>query len=82
MDYGDGQTQSYTFDAMGNRLSRQDSASGTKNYAYNAASMLLSTGGAGASGSQNDADGNTLVGNGRTNTWDSQSRRVLYIGRR
>ena len=41
---------------------------------YNAANMLLSTGGYGASGFQNDADGNTLVGNGRTNTWDSQNR--------
>jgi len=74
VDYGDGQTQSYTFDAMGNRLSRVDSASGTTTSSYNAANMLLSTGGYGASGFQNDADGNTLVGNGRTNTWDSQNR--------
>ena len=80
VDYGDGQTQSYTFDAMGNRLSRQDSASGTTNSAYNAANMLLSTGGYGASGFQNDADGNTLVGNGRTSAWDSQNRLVSCIG--
>ena len=79
MDYGDGQTQSYSFDALCNRLSRQDSASGTTNYAYNAANMLLSTGGYGASGFQNDADGNTLVGNGRTNTWDSQNRLVSCL---
>ncbi len=79
VNYGDGQTQSYTFDAMGNRLSRQDSAVGTTSYSYNAANMLLSTGGAGASGFNNDADGNTLTGNGRTNTWDSQNRLVSCI---
>ncbi len=79
VDYGDGQTQSYSFDAMGNRLSRQDSVSGTTNYSYNAANMLLSTGGYGASGFNNDADGNTLSGNGRTNAWDSQNRLVSCI---
>jgi len=79
VDYGDGQTQSYTFDAMGNRLQRQDSASGTTTYAYNAANMLLSTSGYGASGFQNDADGNTLTGNGRTNAWDSQNRLVSCL---
>ena len=80
MDYGDGQTQSYTFDAMGNRLSRQDSVVGTTTSTYNAANMLLSTGGYGASGFQNDADGNTLSGNGRTSAWDSQNRLVSCIG--
>jgi len=64
---------------MGNRLSRQDSASGTTTYAYNAANMLLSTSGYGASGFQNDADGNTLSGNGRTNAWDSQNRLVSCL---
>ena len=48
---------------------------------YNAANMLLSTSGAGASGFQNDADGNTLSGNGRTSAWDSQNRLVSCIGR-
>ena len=81
VDYGDGQTQSYTFDAMGNRLSRQDSASGTTTSSYNVANMLLSTARYGASGFQNDADGNTLSGNGRTNAWDSQNRLVSCIGR-
>ena len=41
--------------------------------------MLLSTSGAGASGFQNDADGNTLSGNGRTNLWDSQNRLVSCL---
>jgi len=44
VDYGDGQTQSYTFDALGNRTSKQDSVSGTENYAYNVANMLLTQG--------------------------------------
>jgi len=58
---------------------RPYSASGATNYAYNAANMLLSTSGYGASGFQNDADGNTLSGNGRTNAWDSQNRLVSCI---
>jgi RHS repeat-associated protein len=41
--------------------------------------MLLSTGGYGASGFNNDADGNTLMGNGRTNAWDSQNRLVSCL---
>jgi len=53
VDYGDGQTQSYGFDAMGNRLSRADSVAGTTNSAYNAADMLLSAGGTSAWDSQN-----------------------------
>ena len=79
VDYGDGQTQVYGFDAMGNRLQRQDSVSGTTNSSYNAANMLLSTTGAGASTYTNDADGNTLTGGGRTNAWDSQNRLVSCI---
>ena len=78
-DYGDGETQGYTFDAMGSRLSRVDSAAGTTNSTYNATNMLLSTGGYGASGFQNDADGNTVSGNGRTNAWNSQNRLVSCI---
>ena len=81
VDYGDGQTQSYSFDAMGNRLQRQDSVSGTTSSSYNAANMLLSTTGAGASTYSNDLDGNTLTGGGRTNAWDSQNRLVSGIGR-
>jgi len=41
--------------------------------------MLLSTGGSGASGFSNDADGNTLSGGGRTNAWDSQNRLVSCL---
>jgi RHS repeat-associated protein len=76
VNYGDGGTQSYTFDAMGNRLSRQDSTNGTTNYAYNAANMLTSSMGTGASAYTDDADGDTLSGGGRGETWDSQNRLV------
>lgn len=81
VDYGDGGTQSYAFDALGNRLSKTDSASGTMTYGYNAANMLLGTAlnGGSASAYTNDADGNTLTGGGRTNTWDSQNRLVQSI---
>ena len=37
------------------------------------------TGTTGALGFQNDADGNTLSGNGRTSAWDSQNRLVSSI---
>jgi RHS repeat-associated protein len=71
VNYGDGQTQSYTFDAMGNRTQKTDSISGTESYGYNNANMLLSRG---ASSYTNDLNGNTLTGGGRTNTWDSENR--------
>jgi len=76
VDYGDGQTQYYAFDGMGNRSSKQDSTTGTENYTYNTANKLLTRG----TGSYaNDADGNTLMGGGRTNTWDSQNRLVQCV---
>ena len=76
VDYGDGQTQSYAFDAMGNRSSKVDSSTGTEGYTYNAANMLLSRAG---NNYTNDVAGNTLTGGGRTNTWDSQNRLVQCI---
>jgi RHS repeat-associated protein len=71
VNYGDGQTQGYTFDAMGNRLTKTDSVAGNDTYSYNAANMLLSRNGGAYT---NDANGNTLTGGGRTNTWDGQNR--------
>jgi len=43
--------------------------------------MLLGTAlnGGSASAYTNDADGNTLTGGGRVNTWDSQNRLVQSI---
>ncbi len=68
--YGDPQTQAYTFDNMGNRLTRNNDE-----YAYNAANMLERVN----SQTQNyfnDENGNTLSGGGRECTWDSQNRLV------
>ncbi len=79
VNYGDGQTQSYSFDAMGNRSQKVDSISGTENYTYNNANMLLTRG---ANSYTNDSNGNTLTGGGRTNTWDGQNRltQCVYSG--
>ena|SRR5579872_4431312 len=41
VNYGDGAAQSYSFDNMGNRLQKADSGTGTENYTYDAANMLL-----------------------------------------
>ena len=71
VNYGDGQTQTYSFDEMGNRLARVDSAAGTDTLTYNAANMLLTKNG---NGYTNDTNGNTLTGGGRTLTWDGQNR--------
>ncbi|HEV2471029.1 MAG TPA: RHS repeat-associated core domain-containing protein [Chthonomonadales bacterium] len=73
VDYGDGETQGYTFDNMGNRLSKTDNVTGNESSTFNAANMLLTRG---SNNYTNDADGNTLSGGGRTNTWDSQNRMV------
>ncbi len=77
-----GETQSYGFDPMGNRLTKSDTAGSTtttNTYGYDAANRLTSTArnGAGASAVTSDADGNTLTDtSGRTNVWDSQNRLV------
>ena len=73
VDYGDGETQSYTFDPMGNRLSKSDTTTSTvtESYSYNNANMLLSRG---SNSYTNDADGNTLTGGGRSNTWNGENR--------
>jgi len=72
--YGDtGQTQTYTFDPMGNRTQLVDSANGTHNYTYDAANRLTALDSA-TPNYVNDANGNTLTGGGRTNTWDSGNR--------
>ncbi len=96
VDYGDGQKQGdptnptatpgYTFDPMGNRLSKSDTvtANGTTTTTttastFDAANRLLSVSqnGASASAVTSDADGNTLTdASGRTLTWDSQNRLV------
>ncbi len=80
VDYGDGQTQGYTFDSMGNRLTKTDSSTGNESYVANAANMLTSrTVGGTTSSYTNDTNGNTLTGGGRTNTWDSQNRMTKCV---
>ena len=74
--YGDGQTQGYSFDSMGNRLVKTDSVTGNETYSYNNANMLLTRNGQGYT---NDVAGNTLTGGGRTMTWDSQNRMVSCV---
>jgi RHS repeat-associated protein len=81
VSYGDGESQAYSFDTMGNRTSKTDSGgSGSgATYTFDAANRLTSvtpTGGATAAVTF-DADGNTLTdASGRTYTWDSENRMV------
>lgn len=73
VNYGDGASQTYTFDDMGNRLTRNSDY-----YGYNAANMLVRLNSQ-TDNYSNDANGNTLSGGGRTNTWDSQNRLVQCV---
>jgi RHS repeat-associated protein len=72
VNHGDGEVQSYTFDPMGNRLSRTVNGI-QEGYTYNNANMLLTRG---AASYTNDANGNTLTdgASNRSMTWDSQNR--------
>jgi RHS repeat-associated protein len=80
VNYGDGQTQGYTFDAMGNRLTKTDNVAGNETYGYNNANMLLNRMVGGTNNAYtNDADGNTLTGGNRTMTWDSANRMVRCV---
>jgi RHS repeat-associated protein len=76
VSYGDGQTQGYSFDSMGNRLAKTDNQTGSEIYGYNNANMLLTRNG---QSYNNDANGNTLSGGGRTMTWDSQNRMASCV---
>ena len=72
----DGQTQTYTFDPMGNRTGKTDSVNGNDASTFNAANMLLTRNGQGYT---YDANGNTLTGGGRTNSWDSANRLTQIV---
>jgi RHS repeat-associated protein len=87
VNYGDTESQSYSFDAMGNRLGKTDTVTpssgspvtSTSAYSYDAANRLtaVSQNGGSAAPVTFDADGNTLSdSSGRTYTWDSQNRMV------
>ena len=65
---------------MGNRFSKSDSVTGNETYACNLANMLLSRNVGGTNNVySSDANGNTLSGGGRTNTWDSQNRLIQCV---
>jgi RHS repeat-associated protein len=85
VSYGDGESQTYSFDSMGNRLGKTDTitpqsgspTTTTTAYTFDAANRItgLSTNGGTATAITSDADGNTLTDeSGRTYTWDSQNR--------
>ena len=81
MDYGDGEVQQYTFDPMGNRLTK--TVNGTpEGYTYNNANRLLTRGGQNYTNDPSAAlgqalAGNTLTGGGRTMTWDASGPATL-----
>lgn len=60
---------------MGNRTQKTDTVRSTRtiSYAFDNANRLTSAGG---NSYTNDADGNTVTGGGRTNTWNSPSQRI------
>jgi RHS repeat-associated protein len=64
---------------MGNRLSKTDNVTGNESYGFDNVNRLTSRNGQAYS---NDADGNTLTGGGRTNSWDSLNRltQCVYNG--
>ena len=84
MNYGDGEAQGYTFDAMGNRMSKTDNVTGNETYAYNNANMLLSRNGQAYTYDLNSTtgqvgNGNQLTGGGRVNTWDAENRLITSV---
>jgi uncharacterized protein RhaS with RHS repeats len=68
--YKDNVTQSYTFDKVGNRLTKTEGGN-TTTYTYNNVNEMLT---AGSDSYTYDQNGNTLTGGGRTNVWDQQNR--------
>lgn len=83
VNYGDGETQAYAFDAMGNRTNKTDTVGGspsTEGYNFDNANRLTSQTVAGTTVTYvNDFNGNTLVKRGRKMWWDSQNRLVSCL---
>ena len=80
VQYEAGQTplhqQDYTFDAMGNRLTRTGEG-GNQTCGFDAAGIMLTS--VNGQAYTNDLNGNQITGAGRTNTWDSQNRLVQCV---
>jgi len=68
--YTDGTVQSYTYDAVGNRLTKVENSTQTT-YAYDANDRLTS---AGSTTYGYDANGNQTGAGGNTYTWDDENR--------
>ena len=85
-DYGDGLSQVYTFDPMGNRTKLDETTgSGTTSVSYNvdAANRLTNKYPTGSAHSTpnvvSDPNGNVLTDGARANTWDSENRLVSCV---
>jgi len=68
--YTDGTVQSYTYDAVGNRLTKVENSTQTT-YAYDANDRLTS---AGSTSYGYDANGNQTTAGANTYTWDDENR--------
>ena len=79
--YGDGQTQGYGFDAMGNRTAKTDNVTGSESYAFDDANRIATrqVGSSAVQSYTSDANGNTLTDASHTNKWDSQNRLVSSL---
>ncbi len=76
-NYGDGQSQTYTFDPMGNRTGKTDNVTGNETYEFDAANRLTYRYSGTRPSSPNvvsDPNGNVLSDGTRTNVWDSENR--------
>ena len=78
-NYGDGLSQTYTFDPMGNRTQLSETANSTTTstgYAFDNANRLTSKGGQSV---VSDPNGNIQTDGVRANTWDSENRLVSCV---
>ncbi len=80
-NYGDGQNQTYGFDAMGNRTAKTDNVTGSESYAFDNANRIATrqVGSSGVTTYTSDANGNTLTDASHTNQWDSQNQLVSSL---
>ena len=85
-NYGDGLSQTYTFDPMGNRTKLDETANNTTtsvSYDVDATNRLTSKYPTGSAHSTpnvvSDPNGNVLTDGARANTWDSENRLVSCV---
>jgi len=75
VDYGDGETQRYSFDNLGNRLEKDDAGGSApvELSTFDAVNRILSRG---SQSIVSDANGNILSDGTHTNVWDAQNRLI------